>query len=124
MHWDFQCNLCALPPIILRLRAYTMPLEVHLPMELHSTTVKWENDDTVTVWDKTQGVKSTQQSIMNAFKLEEKNVKVNAQFVGGGFGSALRTWPHVIAALIGAKKKRQAIKTSTYTAADVYIGGL
>ena len=89
---------------------YTMPLEVHLPMELHSTTVKWESDDTVTVWDKTQGVKSTQQSIMNAFKLEEKNVKVNAQFVGGGFGSALRTWPHVIAALIGAKKIGRPLK--------------
>ena len=89
---------------------YTMPIEVHLPMELHSTTVKWEGDNKVTVWDKTQGVKSTQSSIVQVFGLEEKNVQVNAQFVGGGFGSALRTWPHVIAALIGAKQVGRPIK--------------
>jgi xanthine dehydrogenase YagR molybdenum-binding subunit len=89
---------------------YLVPLEVHNPMELHAITVKWEGEDKVTVWDKTQGVKSTQRSILNAFKLKEENVQVNAQFVGGGFGSALRTWPHEIAALIGAKKFNRPLK--------------
>jgi xanthine dehydrogenase YagR molybdenum-binding subunit len=89
---------------------YIVPMEVHNPMELHSITVRWEGADKVTVWDKTQGVKSTQSSIMQAFKLTEQNVKVNAQFVGGGFGSALRTWPHEIAALIGAKKIGKPLK--------------
>ncbi|HEU4470811.1 MAG TPA: xanthine dehydrogenase family protein molybdopterin-binding subunit [Flavisolibacter sp.] len=89
---------------------YTIPLEVHNPMEMHAVTVVWEGEDKVTVYDKTQGVKSTQRSIMQAFKLEEKNVQVNAQFVGGGFGAALRTWPHVIAALIGAKKIGRPLK--------------
>jgi len=89
---------------------YTMPIEVHLPMELHSTTVRWESDNKLTVWDKTQGVKDTQRSIMQAFGLEEKNVQVNAQFVGGGFGSALRTWPHVIAAVMGAKQVGRPLK--------------
>ena len=64
----------------------------------------------VTVYDKTQGVKSTQSSIMQAFKLPESNVQVHALFVGGGFGSALRTWPHEIAAVIAAKKTGRPIK--------------
>ncbi len=89
---------------------YLVPIEVHNPMELHGITAVWEADDRVTVYDKTQGVKSTQNSIMRAFQLPEKNVQVIAQFVGGGFGSALRTWPHEIAALMGAKKVNRPLK--------------
>ena len=89
---------------------YIMPHQVHNPMELHATTVQWNGPDSVTVWEKTQGVKSAQQSIMQAFGLPEKNVQINAQFVGGGFGSALRTWPHTIAAAMGAKQTGKPLK--------------
>jgi xanthine dehydrogenase YagR molybdenum-binding subunit len=89
---------------------YIVPLEVHNPMELHATIAIWEGEDKVTVYEKTQGVKSTQRSVMNAFKLKEENVQVYAPFVGGGFGSALRTWPHAIAALIGARKIGKPVK--------------
>ncbi len=89
---------------------YIVPMEVHNPMELHSIIAQWNGDAKVTVWDKTQGVKSTQRSIMQAFKLKEEDVQVNAKFVGGGFGSALRTWPHEIAALMGAKKIGRPLK--------------
>lgn len=89
---------------------YVIPVEVHNPMELHATTAFWDGEDKVTVYEKTQGVKSTQKSIMDAFKLKEQNVQVNADFVGGGFGSALRTWPHVIAAVLAAKKINKPVK--------------
>jgi len=89
---------------------YLVPFEVHHPMELHAIIAKWDGEDKVTVYDKTQGVKSTQRSIAAAFKLKEDNVQVYAPFVGGGFGSALRTWPHEIAALIGAKKTGRPLK--------------
>ncbi len=89
---------------------YIVPNEVHHPMELHSIIAKWEGDDKLTVWEKTQGVKSAQRSIAAAFKLKEENVQVFAPFVGGGFGSALRTWPHSIAAVIGAKMIRKPLK--------------
>lgn len=90
--------------------SYIIPIEVHNPMELHSIIALWDGEDKVTVYDKTQGVKSTQRSIMQAFNLPEQNVQVHAPFVGGGFGSALRTWPHEIAALIGAKKIGRPVK--------------
>lgn len=89
---------------------YTMPIHVHNPMELHATTARWDGDDKVTVWEKTQGVVSTQRSIAEAFKLEPKAVQVNAPYVGGGFGSGLRTWPHAIAAVMGAKKVGRPLK--------------
>jgi xanthine dehydrogenase YagR molybdenum-binding subunit len=89
---------------------YTLPIEVHNPMELHATTIQWTAEDKIVVYDKTQGVKSTQRSIANAFKLKQEDVQVYAPFVGGGFGSALRTWPHVIAAAIGAKQTGKPLK--------------
>lgn len=79
-------------------------------MELHATIVAWEGADKVTVCDKTQGVKSTQEAVMQAYQLSGKTVQVNAQFVGGRFGSALRTWPHVIAARMGAKQVGRPLK--------------
>jgi xanthine dehydrogenase YagR molybdenum-binding subunit len=89
---------------------YRMPIEVHNPMEIHAITVKWEGDDKLTVYEKTQTLKSTQQSIARVFGLKEENVHVITQFVGGAFGSAFNTWPHSIAALIAAKKVGKPLK--------------
>jgi xanthine dehydrogenase YagR molybdenum-binding subunit len=89
---------------------YHMPIEVHHPMEPHATIAVWDGPDKVTVYEKTQGVKDAQRSIMNAFKLKEENVKIIAHFVGGGFGAALRTWPHAIAAVMGARKTGRPLK--------------
>ncbi len=89
---------------------YILPTEVHNPMELHAIIARWDADDKVTVWDKTQGVKSTQRNIATAFKLPPDNVQVNAPFVGGAFGAALRTWPHEIAAVIASKVVKRPVK--------------
>jgi xanthine dehydrogenase YagR molybdenum-binding subunit len=89
---------------------YTMPLEMHNPMELHGITANWEGDDKVTVYAKTQGVKSTQRAIMGAFKLPEKNVQVYSEFMGGGFGMGLRTWPQEIAVVAVARKLQKPVK--------------
>ncbi|MCW3116210.1 MAG: xanthine dehydrogenase YagR molybdenum-binding subunit [Chitinophagaceae bacterium] len=89
---------------------YIVPFEVHNPMELHAIIAVWEAEDKITVYDKTQGPKDTQQSIMQAFNLPEKNVQVVTEYVGGAFGSALRTWPHEIAAMLAAKKVNKPVK--------------
>jgi len=89
---------------------YTLPSEMHNPMELHVTTAFWDGDDKVTLYTKSQGVVSSQRAIANAFKLEEKNVQINSRFVGGAFGSSLRTWPHEIAAVQAAKMLKRPVK--------------
>jgi xanthine dehydrogenase YagR molybdenum-binding subunit len=89
---------------------YTMPLEMHNPMELHGILAIWDGDDKVTVYAKTQGVKSTQRAIMNAFKLGDKNVQVYSEFVGGGFGMALKTWPQEIAVVAAARALKRPVK--------------
>ncbi|HEX2847468.1 MAG TPA: xanthine dehydrogenase family protein molybdopterin-binding subunit [Chitinophagaceae bacterium] len=89
---------------------YYLPVETHNPMEMHGLIAHWEAPDKITVYDKTQGPKDTQGDLMQAFKLPESNVKVIAEYVGGGFGSALRTWPHEIAAVLAAKKINRPVK--------------
>jgi len=89
---------------------YNIPLEVHNAMELFATIAYWEAEDKVTLYDKTQGPKSTQSTVAKTFGLPDKNVRVIAENVGGGFGSGLRSWPHVPAACIAAKKLNRPIK--------------
>jgi xanthine dehydrogenase YagR molybdenum-binding subunit len=89
---------------------YFLAQEVHNPMELGSVTVEWEGDNKLTVYDKTQGVKSAQRSYAQIFGIEPANVRVISPFVGGGFGMALRTWPYEVSAVIGAKKVGKPLK--------------
>ncbi len=89
---------------------YTIPIEVHLPMEMHATIAFWEAEDKITLYDKTQGPKSTQSTVARTFGLPEKNVRVIAENVGGGFGSGLRSWSNLPAACIAAKKLNRPVK--------------
>ena len=91
---------------------YYIPIETHNPMEMHATTAVWEGPDKLTVYDKSQGPKSVQGELARLFGLEEKNVKVITEFVGGAFGSALRSWPHVHAAVIAARKLGRPVKVT------------
>jgi xanthine dehydrogenase YagR molybdenum-binding subunit len=89
---------------------YHIPIEVHNPMEMHATIAVWEGDDKITLYDKNHSVKSVQGTIANALKLPQKNVNIIADYVGGGFGSGLRSWPHTMAAIIGAKMLNLPVK--------------
>jgi xanthine dehydrogenase YagR molybdenum-binding subunit len=89
---------------------YIVPIETHNPMELHGIIAIWDGNDKVTVYAKTQGVKSTQRAVANAFQLKPENVQVHSEFVGGGFGMALRTWPQEIAVVAAAKKVGRPVK--------------
>lgn len=89
---------------------YTLPYETHNPMEMHATIAVWDGDDKLTVYDKTQGPKSTQAALAGNFGLDPKNVRVITEYVGGAFGSGLRSWPNVPAACIAAKKLNRPVK--------------
>jgi xanthine dehydrogenase YagR molybdenum-binding subunit len=89
---------------------YNIPIEVHNAMELFATIAHWEGEDKVTLYDKTQGPKSTQFTVSRTFGIPDKNVRVIAENVGGAFGSGLRSWANVPAACIAAKKLKRPVK--------------
>jgi xanthine dehydrogenase YagR molybdenum-binding subunit len=91
---------------------YTIPIETHNPMEMQATIAVWEGESKLTVYDKSQGPKVVQGELARMFALDEKNVRVVTEFVGGAFGNALKMWPHVYAAVLAAKKTKRPVKVT------------
>ncbi|MFD2287532.1 molybdopterin-dependent oxidoreductase [Pedobacter petrophilus] len=89
---------------------YHLPIETHNPMELHGIIADWRTNNQVVVYAKTQGVKATQGTIANVFKIPIENIQVNSEFVGGGFGMALRTWPVEIATVMASRQIGKPVK--------------
>ena len=88
---------------------YTIPTEVHNPMELANIIAKWEGNKPI-LYTKSQGVEGTRRSVAGVFGVPVEDVEVHAEYLGGAFGMGLHTWPYEIAALIGAKKLNRPVK--------------
>ncbi|MFE0249839.1 xanthine dehydrogenase family protein molybdopterin-binding subunit [Streptomyces sp. NPDC059010] len=88
---------------------YELARNHHNPMEPHATIARWDGDR-LTVWDKTQWVMGTHDEIAAVFDLPADAVRVINPFVGGGFGSGLRCWPHTIVAALAARVTRRPVK--------------
>lgn len=100
---------------------YKIKTEVHHPMEMHATIASWTNADHLKLYDKTQGVNNVQQIIAPLFNLKKDQVEVMSEFVGGGFGSGLRVWPHVLATVMAAKQVGRPVKLML-TRPQMFIG--
>lgn len=88
---------------------YRLARNHHNPMEPHATIARWDGNK-VTVWDKTQWVVGTRDEIAAVFDLPADAVRVINPFVGGGFGSGLRCWPHTIVAALAAREVKRPVK--------------
>lgn len=89
--------------------AYNMARENHNPMEPHATVAAWSGDR-LTLWSKSQYLVNEQAEIAAVFGLPVENVEVICPFVGGAFGTSLRTWPHVTLAALAARRVRRPVK--------------
>jgi xanthine dehydrogenase YagR molybdenum-binding subunit len=88
---------------------YQLARNHHNPMEPHATIARWDGNQ-LTVWDKTQWVMGTHDEIAAVFDLPADAVRVINPFVGGGFGSGLRCWPHTIVAALAARETKRPVK--------------
>ena len=111
-----------------------IPTLVNNPIEPHATIAHWTGS-ALTVWDKNQWVGNARQKLALAFGIRETEIdlKVNAlntakdtveralgiseesvrvvsPFVGGGFGSGLRTWPHTFLAALCARELGRPVR--------------
>ncbi|CAN7620989.1 xanthine dehydrogenase family protein molybdopterin-binding subunit [Pararhizobium sp. LjRoot255] len=81
---------------------YDIARENHNPMEPHATIAAWHGDR-LTLWSKSQFLMNEQAEIAAVFGLPVDNVEVICPFIGGAFGTSLRTWPHVTLAALAAR---------------------
>ncbi len=88
---------------------YDIARENHNPMEPHATIASW-NGDRLTLWSKSQFVVNEQAEIAAIFGQPPENVTVICPFIGGAFGTSLRTWPHVTLAAMAARHVGRPVK--------------
>jgi xanthine dehydrogenase YagR molybdenum-binding subunit len=88
---------------------YEIARENHNPMEPHATVAAW-NGNRLTLWSKSQFVVNEQAEIAAIFGLPPENVQVICPFIGGAFGTTLRTWPHVTLAAMAARQVGRPVK--------------
>ena len=89
--------------------SYKVPTEHHNPIEPHATIAVWSGDN-LTLYDKTQWVKSVQQHLGAVFGIPQEKVVVISPFVGGAFGCAGRIWQQTTIAPIAAKVVNRPVK--------------
>ena len=89
---------------------YYVPIEHHNPMELFASTVVFEPDGKLTIYDKTQGVQNVQRYVCSVLEMEPDEVRVLSPFMGGGFGSGLRPQHQVILAALAARQLRRSVR--------------
>jgi xanthine dehydrogenase YagR molybdenum-binding subunit len=73
---------------------YGIARQQHNPIEPHATIARWD-DDSLTLWDKTQWVGNVRDELAAVFGIAPEQVHVISPFVGGAFGTTLRAWPYV-----------------------------
>lgn len=88
---------------------FTICRENHNPIELPSTTARWEGGK-LTLWAKSQWVQGTARAVAAALGVPEQDVRVHCEYVGGGFGSAIRTYDNVILAAFAARQAGRPVK--------------
>ena len=79
------------------------------PMGLFATVARWEGNR-LTVHDATQDPMLVRKTLATVFGLPETDVRVLVPYLGGGFGSGLRVWPHVILAALAARVVGRPVK--------------
>jgi xanthine dehydrogenase YagR molybdenum-binding subunit len=89
---------------------YYTPIEHHNPMELYASTVVYESDGKLTVYDKTQGVQNVQRYLCSVFSMKPEDVRVMSPFVGGAFGIGLRPQFEAALAALAAQALRRSVR--------------
>ncbi|HEY4307583.1 MAG TPA: xanthine dehydrogenase family protein molybdopterin-binding subunit [Gemmatimonadaceae bacterium] len=101
----------AAAPVTIEAEYRTAP-EFHHPIELFATTAVWETEDTLTVYDKTQGAQNTHLYLRLALGLKPHHIRVVNHYVGGAFGIGLRPSYAVFLAAIAAKELHRPVRVT------------
>ncbi|MFD1140329.1 xanthine dehydrogenase family protein molybdopterin-binding subunit [Larkinella insperata] len=87
-------------------------VEHHNPMEMFSSTVVYEKNGKLTIYDKTQGAPNSQLYVSQVFNLPFKDVRVISPYVGGAFGSGLRPQYQLFLAVLAALELKRSVRVS------------
>ena len=81
----------------------------HNALEAPTTTAVWD-EDRLTLYDATMGVRATQLTVAHLLGLSLSKIRVVSSFVGGSFGSKAMIWPHVTLAALAARQVGRPVR--------------
>jgi xanthine dehydrogenase YagR molybdenum-binding subunit len=89
---------------------YRTQVQTHSPLETHGLVALWEDGDRITVWASTQATFTYRDQLAEHFKIPKSNIRVITEYMGGGFGSKLRTRPHSFLAVRLSRATRKPVR--------------
>ncbi|GAB3435562.1 xanthine dehydrogenase family protein molybdopterin-binding subunit [Actinophytocola sediminis] len=98
-------------------QGYTNPTHHHNPIEPHTTTAVWDGD-ALTLYESTQGVHRTLETVAAVFELPPASIRIIAPYLGGGFG-AKAIWAHTLLTIAAARLVGRPVKL-VLTRAEMY----
>jgi len=91
---------------------YVHGMEHHNPMEMFATTVVYERNGKLTIYDKTQGAPNSQLYVCQVFNMPFSDVRVMSPYVGGAFGSGLRPQYQLFLAVLAARELKRSVRVT------------
>ena len=101
---------------------YVTPRYNHNPIEPNATTVAWEGDDKLTVYESTQFVAGSAGTLARIFSLKQENIRVLAPQVGGGFGSKT-FWSNTQVCVLASKVVGRPVRLALPRAGVFHVVG-
>lgn len=99
---------------------YRIPIEHHNPIEPHAAIAVWEGGQ-LTVFDKTQQVNGVRQHLASSLGVSAEQVRVISPFVGGAFGSSLKSNYYPLLTAMAARELKRPVKV-VYTRSQMFTG--
>lgn len=89
-------------------RVYTTQVALHNSLEPHGCVAIWD-DEGLTLHASTQGVFALRAEVAEKLGLEEREVRVVTQHMGGGFGAKQVAWKQDVIAALFARQTRRPV---------------
>jgi xanthine dehydrogenase YagR molybdenum-binding subunit len=88
---------------------YSTQVQTHTSLETHGGICEWDGDN-LTAWVSTQAVHGTRNGVAKALGIQQTNMRVLTDYMGGGFGSKLGADVQVVIAARLAKLAGAPVK--------------
>ena len=98
------------------------PAHVQTPLEPHAAVASWDGD-LLTVWVSTQGIFDARRELARRFGLENEQVRVVSEFIGGGFGGKQGAGTEALLAAELARAAGRPVRLALTRHEDQVVGG-
>jgi xanthine dehydrogenase YagR molybdenum-binding subunit len=89
---------------------YTTSTELHAPLEPHAIIAQWQGVESLTVYEPSQWVASSQRTYAQLFGLVAERVRIVSPYIGGAFGCKAFPWPHGVLCAAAARQLQRPLK--------------